>query len=986
MALNKQLVDIPLNAGIDTKTDSVNDVPPALADMENMRFTHESALNPRDPFVALESLGATSTGFLAEARGAAFSLVDAHLYKTVSSAHTQLAPMWSPKGRNYVLGGNYASFGGGTDRVSSVTLTDDSIFTVWRVESTAFAYQFLGTDGTLLTGGQQTYSGAKYIIATAGPSGAAFVWMTSGSNALVCYRVTQTAVTAITVPSITSIDYLSVTYASADSAWYAIYSGSGTTTVNKLTISGTTISSSATATPVASPAIEVDVIRTTNYVVVAYWSSTTITVRYYNTSLVSQATQTRTPTVSSPSHYIGFGICETATDTVFCSVTTFYNSTGSVLHAFLYTTSTATNVWDANPVGFISPSAPIYVNSRVYLYAVDAALIGSQTSALIQIANYDGGTVAKIESAAFWSADTTTLGQLVGGFGDTRYSVRTRMAKTSTILSVPYLFLGGFDYISTTSAGNASSSVSSQIDSDYVVGPVLSAVMRFETSTVSSARGFDISTSSIITSTAMRAVDGVGQGPASPWCVPYVYQKELIASGSLTLNATYTYVFVKVWSDSQGNRQVLETLPIRVTTLNSGGTDYKSFRFYFPSEAFTVYNTASSGQSNGVIEVYRTEADGTIPYRLTVLTTATSMPYTDTAADSDLTLQVPLASSSGELTSIVPPSSKAAVMWKGRLAVLPYDSDKAVYYTKPVDSLAFPAFAAGLQIDFPQTASPLTALGTMDGVLYAFTENQVYTVYGDPAGNTGEGGTLTIPEIRFNGVGCEDPASVILTPLGLMFKSNKGIYIILRNQELVFIGNGPFDERDETVVGTWADEDNSEVAFVLGSGEIWVYDWQAKAWSRWDPPVGVGDTITGATLVNGLPTYLTTDALYQVDTAGSETFDISVTTAWIRLGALQGYQRVYNMWIYLESLVAHTLTVDMYIDGVETSVYTWTITSAGLASATPEQIRLSVPTQKCSAIKLKLSSSNAGWKLKGLTAEIGAKDSTFKSRNTPNNY
>lgn len=986
MALTKQLVDIPLTAGVDTKTDSVNDVPPALADLENMRFTHTSALNPRDSFTALETLNATSTGFVVEARDGAFSLVDAYLYKTVSTAHTQLAPMWSPKGRNYVMGGNYASLGGGTSKVSSVTLTDNTIFTVWAVGTTGFAYQFLSTDGELLTGGQQSYSGAKYLIATAGPSDAAFVWMTSSSNAVVCYRVTQSGVTSITVPSITSVTYLAVTYASADSAWYAIYSTGSTTTVNKLTISGTTISSATSATAVASASIEVDVIRSTNYVVIAYWSSTTITVKYLNTSLTTQFTQTRTPSVSTPDHYIGFGICETATDTIFCSVTTYYNSSGAVLHAFLFTTSSASNVWDANPVGFISPTAPIYVNSRVYLYATDVAMTGSQTAGLVQIANYDGGTVSKIESAAFWAADTATLAALVGNFANTPYTVRSRMAKTSTILAVPYHFLGGFNYTAQTTTGNATSGVSSLVETDYTVGPVLAAMMRFETGTVSSVKGFDISTSSIITSTAMRAVDGTGQGPASPWCVPYAFQKELIVSGSLTLAADYVYVFVKVWSDSQGNRQTLETLPTRITTTTFGGSDYRSFRFYFPPEAFAVYNTASSGQSNAVIEVYRTEANGTVPYRLAVLTTATSMPYTDTAADTDLTFQVPLPSSSGELTNIVPPASKAAVMWKGRLAVLPYDDDRKVYYSKPVDSLAFPSFAAGLEVSFPQTASPLTALGTMDGVLYAFTENQVYTVYGDPAGNTGEGGSLTVPEIRFNGVGCSDPASVILTPLGLMFKSNKGIYLILRNQELTFVGEGPFDERDETVVGAWADEDNSEVGFALDSGEVWVFDWQAKAWSRWTPPVGVGDGITGAALVNGLPTYITPDAIYQVDMAGSETFDISMTTAWIRLGALQGYQRAYNMWLYLERLADHTLTVDMYIDGSETSVYTWSIASTGLASTTPEQIRLSIPTQKCSAIKLKIASTNAGWKLKGLMAEIGMKNSAFKSRNAPNNY
>jgi hypothetical protein len=986
MALIKQLVDIPTTTGIDSKTDSVNDIPPALSDLENLRFTHTGAFNPRDPFTSLQALSATSTGFVVEARDGAFSLVDAYLYKTVSGAHTQLAPMWSPKGRNYVLGGNYATLGGGTSKVSSVTLTDGSIFTVWATSTPGFAYQFLGTDGESLTGGQSAYPDFKYLIATAGPSGSAFVWIVSSSNELVCRRVSSAGVAVIAVPSITSIDRLSITYSSGDSAWYAIYSASSNTTVNKMTLSGSTLSSAATATAVAASSTDVDVIRSTNYVVIAYWSSTTITVKYLNTSLTTQATQTRTPTVSSPSHYIGFGICETATDTIFCSVTTIYDTTGATLHAFLYTTGSATTVWDANPVGFLSPTAPIYVNSRIYLYAVDMALTGSQTAGLVQIANYDGGTIAKIEAAAFWAADTASLASLVGSFADPWYSVRSRMAKTSSILAVPYHFLGGFDRTATTTSGNTASSVSAQVVADYTVGPVLAAVMRFETGTVSHVRGLDISTSSILTATAMRSVDGAGQGPASPWCVPYIFQKELVAAGSLDLTATYTYVFVKVWSDLQGNRQTLESLPIRVTTGTFSATNYQSFKFYLPVEAFTVYNTASNALSSAVIEVYRTEGNGSVPYRLAVLTTATTMPYTDTAADSDLTLQVPLPSSSGELTSTVPPASKAATMWKGRLAVLPYDDDRKVYYTKPVESLAFPSFAAGLEVSFPQTSSPLTALGTMDGVLYAFTENQVYTVYGDPAGNTGEGGSLSVPEIRFNGVGCVDPASVILTPLGLMFKSNKGIYMILRNQELSFVGDGPFDERDQTIVGTWADEDNSEVGFALDSGELWVYDWQARAWSRWTPPVGNGDTITGAALVNGLPTYITQDAIYQVENGGAETFDISMTTAWIRLGALQGYQRVYNMWLYLELLAAHTLTVDMYLDGSETSVHTWTITSSGLGSTTPEQIRLSVPYQKCSAIKLKIASANAGWKLKGIMAEIGVKDSTFKSRNAPNNY
>lgn len=987
MALDKQIVDIPTTAGVDTKTDSVNDSPPAMSDINNLRFTNTGAYNPRSSFSALQALTATSTDYVLEGRDAVLSSVDRYLYRTINGANTQLAPVWSPKARNFTMGGgqNLVGSGSSTTKTTSTTLTDNTFFYVWEVSTSGFGYQFMTDDGQFVTSGYQAFTNIRYLVATAGPAGAAFVWVTDGSNNLNCYRVTTTAVTAITIPSITSVSRFSITYSSTDSAWYAIYTIGSTTTLNKLTISGTTITSSTSVTAVSSSTVDVDVIRSTTYVVVAYWASTDITVKYYNTSLTLQFTQTRTPSVSSPSAYLGFGICETTTDVVFCSVTTHYNLSGSVLHAFRYTTSGAANVWDAAPVGFSSPTVPIYVNSRVYLYAADASMVGSQSAALIQIANYDGGTISQFQVCAQWAGDQATLTEIVGAYSNGHYQQKSRMCKTANTLSVPYHRLGTFLFTRTSTAGNASSVVSSLVQADYTSANALAAAIHFSLTETTTSASFNIGTSSIVTSTNALAIDGAGQGPSSPWPCPNPYNKEL-ATGGLLADGLYTYVFVKVWSDSLGNRQTLESLPLRFDVDTVGGTPYNLPKFTFASSAFSVYNTVSSGQSSAVIEVYRTEVNGTIPYFLDTITASTSMPYQDTDADANLVRELPLPSSSGELTNTVVSGSRAATLWKGRLAILPIDSDTKIYYSKPAEDFRFPAYASGLEIDVPQTSSPLTALGTMDGVLYAFTNNQVYTVYGDPAGNTGEGSSLTIPEIRFNGVGCEDPASVLLAPPGLFFKSAKGFYSILRNQELNFIGEGPFSDRDEKVVGAWANEGTSEVAFALDSGNVWVYDWQAKAWSRWTPPIGTGDTITGASLINGLPTYITQEGIYQEVTTNTETFATSVTTAWIRLGALQGYQRVYNMWLYLERLTDHTLTIDMYLDGKETSVYTWTIDSTTLATTVPEQIRLSVPVQKCSAIKLKISSTNAGWILKGIAAEIGIKPTAYKSRSAPNNY
>lgn len=983
MALDKQLVDIPLTAGVDTKTDSVNDIPPAMSDINNLRSTYTGAYNPRPEFEATEELASTTTGFVASAREAIIYESNRYITKNVDGETILLGPHWAPKGQSLALGGSISSVA----QPTSAALTDNTFLYVWNADNTAIAYQTSTDTGEPLVAGRYTISTPRFVIATAGPSDAGFIWLTNSSNQLLALRVTNNGAEVLSVPSITT-DTLSVTYSSTDSCWYVVYavSGSGITTLAKFTLSGTTVSSAATVQVAATAVNYSDVIRSTNNIVTAHFiaSSMALSIQYYNTSLVLQATRSVTLSGSTPTDVFGFGICEMTADYIFCSLTTNYLATGPVLHAYDFTTSTSTTVWSAEPVGFISPTAPVYVNSRVYLYAVDAAQPGAQTATLIQVANYDGGTKAAFEVVTHWAADSASLASIMGNFSAPYYNYKSRMAKTTNTLTIAYIYLGEF-LQNSESTLTSTGTYSSLIRSDYTSARLFTGAILLSLTETTHTRAYDTGNASLTVGGSGRTIDGAGQGPISAWPAVHAYNMSIGSSGTLPVDTEYTYVFVKRWVDSAGNQVVLESLPFRVTTTSLGGGNTKP-SFYFPASAFRVFSNVSSGNNSASIQVYRTEGDGSVPYLLTTLTSASASPYQDNQTDEYLNLSAPLPSASGELPSAAFTGANTSTVWKGRIAVLPIDAPNKILYTKPFNRLEIPALASGLEIQVPQADTPLTALGTMDGVLYAFTENQVYTIYGDPAGNTGEGSTLTLPEIRFNGVGCQDPASVILAPPGLFFKSAKGIYLILRNQELSFVGEGPFAERDETVVGTWVDENASEVAFVLDSGEVWVYDWQARAWFRWTPTLGGTATITGACLVNGTPTYITKWGVFQATDAASETFSISATTAWIRLGALQGYQRVYNMWLYLERLASHTLTVDMYIDGSETSVYTWTIASSGLASSTPEQIRLSVPYQKCSAIKLKISSTTAGWILKGLTAEIGAKDTAFKSRNAPNNY
>jgi hypothetical protein len=133
--------------------------------------------------------------------------------------------------------------------------------------------------------------------------------------------------------------------------------------------------------------------------------------------------------------------------------------------------------------------------------------------------------------------------------------------------------------------------------------------------------------------------------------------------------------------------------------------------------------------------------------------------------------------------------------------------------------------------------------------------------------------------------------------------------------------------------------------------------------------------------------YYNTDTyVYKQEATATEIIPISVTTAWIRLGQLQGYQRVYFTHLFIKTLQTFTMTIDLYIDGNETSAHTWTIDSTDLDTTNPQQIRLSMPIQKCESYKLVIASDTAGWELKGIMAEIGVKETSNKSRRTPQNY
>src|SRR5262249_55406845 len=70
--------------------------------------------------------------------------------------------------------------------------------------------------------------------------------------------------------------------------------------------------------------------------------------------------------------------------------------------------------------------------------------------------------------------------------------------------------------------------------------------------------------------------------------------------------------------------------------------------------------------------------------------------------------------------------------------------------------------------------------------------DRIFKVYGKGTNALGQSNDLTAPALLSSDCGCIEPRSVVVVPDGIMFLSAKGIYLLNRKEEVIYIG-GPVD-------------------------------------------------------------------------------------------------------------------------------------------------------------------------------------------------
>lgn len=271
----------------------------------------------------------------------------------------------------------------------------------------------------------------------------------------------------------------------------------------------------------------------------------------------------------------------------------------------------------------------------------------------------------------------------------------------------------------------------------------------------------------------------------------------------------------------------------------------------------------------------------------------------------------------GTVEDIPAPSFSICTMFDDRLWAVDNEDPYLMWYSKQVlegtgveFSDLFTYYVAPTQ-GAQGSTGPLTALAPMDTELIMFKKEAMFYLNGTGPDNTGAGSTYSQPIYISSTVGCSIPNSIVQTDEGLMFQSDKGIWLLSRSLQPLYIG-APVERLVLGNIVTAASiiPGTTQARFKLNTGITLMYDYFYKQWGWFTNTPAIS-----ATLYQGLDTYLDKYQRVVQETPGkyldiATPVCVSVLSSWIQLQGLSGYQRFLELQIIGSYITPHNLIVE----------------------------------------------------------------------------
>ncbi len=489
----------------------------------------------------------------------------------------------------------------------------------------------------------------------------------------------------------------------------------------------------------------------------------------------------------------------------------------------------------------------------------------------------------------------------------------------------------------------------------------------------------------------------------------HLYPEELVVttstSGGNLADQTYFYAAVYEWTDGQGNlHRSSPSVPISQVT--SGGNVSTN-----TVKVATLRLTYKIAPNKVRIVLYRWSTANPIFYQITSITsptlndlTADNISYTDTVADSTIIGNTILYITGGVVENIAPPPASAISVINSRVVIVNAENKNEAWYSKPV--------VAGTPVEFSdlftlfvsptigaqRSTGDIKVLGGMDDKILFFKDSAIYYVVGRGPDITGAQNDFSDPIFITSTVGTDNP-NMAMTPNGLMFKSDKGIWLLGRDLSTAYIGAAVEGYNDIEVVSALTVPGTNEVRFALADGTTLVYDYYVNQWGSYSNVPAISSTI-----YQGLHTYVDEDGVVRQETPGqyidgSKPVLKKFKTAWFNLAGLQGYIRSYWFTLLGTYRSPHRILIEVaydYADGPEQSVIitptngspnwggddTWGSGDTWGGPGRLEQWRIFFKKQRCEAFQLTISELSStepgavngpGASLSGINLVYGAK-------------
>lgn len=450
---------------------------------------------------------------------------------------------------------------------------------------------------------------------------------------------------------------------------------------------------------------------------------------------------------------------------------------------------------------------------------------------------------------------------------------------------------------------------------------------------------------------------------------------------------TFQWCFCFEWIDERGRLwRSAPSVPISLTTTSGNAA------------TLSIPTLRLTEKEGARIAVFRTVNGGSSFFRVANVANDKSVDrvsyFDDVTSDATLQGNEPLYTGGGVLENDFVPACRFAVVHQTRVVLGGLESDDEVVFSQE-DSLN----GEGLQfpVDFRRRVEPgggeVTGLASMDGRLIAAKADGFFALSGvGPNARGGQDGFSEFERLPADtGVkpGCSK--SIVETPQGLMFLSPKGIRLLDRSLGLQPIG-AEVDSLATACVAATVDRSKNLARFYTGSSVL-VWDYLYQQWSV-DTNHSAVDAVWWAGASGGYPVHADSSTGTHYGNSGTtdagSNITMKIVTGWLKPGMLQGFQRIW--WVYVLGTYRAATTLSLELGHNYEAAWAAAVTKAlgsltlldgatAITDGAPFQLRHKPTTQRCEAIRFRITESGgagASFSLTGLSLEMGVKRGAFK--------